>query len=56
MTEASRTILTNLPTYTDDELRILMGRLTLNMYGADTSSECADYVIAERKRREALAA
>ena len=56
MTEASRIILTNLPTYTDDELRILYGRLTLNMYGADTSNECADCVIAERKRREALAA
>ena len=56
MTEASRLILTNLPTYTDDELRVLYGRLTLNMYGAETSDQCADYVIAERKRREAIAA
>ena len=55
MNDTSRQILTALPHSTDDDLRILIGRLTLNMYGAEVSEQCADYVILERKRREAIA-
>ena len=47
-------IIKDLPTYTDKELKIIFGRLTLNMYGAEVSNECADFVINERNRREAL--
>ena len=48
-------LIRDLPTYTDRDLRILFGRLTLNMYGAKVSDECAEFVISERKRREAIA-
>jgi hypothetical protein len=54
MSETSLQIIKDLPTYTDKELKIIYGRLTLNMYGAEVSNECADFVINERKRREAL--
>ena len=50
----STQILEALPHCTDYDLKILIGRLTLNMYGADVSNECADSVISERKRREAI--
>ena len=49
-------ILKALPHCTDGDLRILIGRLTLNMYGAEVSEQCADYVLLERRRREAVAA
>ena len=55
MNEISRQILKALPHSTDEDLKILIGRLTLNMYGADVSDECAAFVINERDRREALA-
>jgi hypothetical protein len=56
MNDTSKTLLRLLPELSDEELRVLFGRLTLNMYGADTSDQMADFVITERKRREALAA
>tara|TARA_R110002167_G_scaffold140943_1_gene328980 strand:- start:1001 stop:1177 length:177 start_codon:yes stop_codon:yes gene_type:complete len=55
MNEISRQILKALPHSTDEDLKIIIGRLTLNMYGADVSDECAAFVINERDRREALA-
>ena len=55
LTETSKQILAALPHCTDADLKILYGRLTLNMYGAIVSDECASYVIAERNRREAIA-
>jgi len=55
MNETSQQILRALPHTTDADLKILFGRLTLNMYGAEVSEQCADYVILERKRREAIA-
>ncbi len=55
MNETSRQILRALPHSTDEDLKILIGRLTFNMYGAEVSEQCADYVILERKRREAIA-
>ena len=54
MNETSQQILRALPHTTDADLKILFGRLTLNMYGALVSEECADYVNLERKRREAI--
>lgn len=54
MNETSQQILRALPHSTDDDLRILIGRLTLNMYGSEVSEQCAEYVILERKRREAI--
>jgi hypothetical protein len=56
MNDTSKSLLRLLPELSDEELRVLFGRLTLNMYGADTSDQMADFVITERKRREALAA
>ena len=47
MNETSRQILRALPHSTDADLKILIGRLTLNMYGAEVSEQCADYVILE---------
>ena len=55
MNEISRQILRALPHSTDKDLKILIGRLTLNMYGADVSNECATFVLNERDRREAIA-
>jgi len=55
MNEISRQILKALPHSTDEDLKILIGRLTLNMYGADVSDECATFVLNERDRREAIA-
>ena len=55
MSETSQHILRALPHCTDADLKILIGRLTLNMYGAEVSEQCADYVILEHKRREAIA-
>jgi hypothetical protein len=49
-------IIEALPHCTDQDLKMMYGRLTLNMYGADVSNECADFVINERNRREAIAA
>ena len=54
MNATSLQIIKDLPTYTDKELKIIFGRLTLNMYGSEVSNECADFVINERNRREAL--
>jgi hypothetical protein len=48
-------IIRDLPLYTDEELKTLLGRLTLNMYGADVTEECSTFAITERKRRQALA-
>ena len=47
-------IIRDLPLYTDEELKTLLTRLTLNMYGADVTEECATFAITERKRRKAL--
>ena len=55
MNTLSIQIIKDLPTYSDEEMWILFGRLTLNMYGADVSNECATFVIHERDRREAIA-
>ena len=55
MNSTSVQIIKALPTLSDTELKTILGRLTLNMYGADVSNECADFVINERKRREAIA-
>ena len=55
MNETSQHILRALPHSTDADLKILIGRLTLNMYGAEVSDQCAEYAILERNRREAIA-
>jgi len=55
MNSISIDILTNLHTYSDKELSILLGRLTLCMYGEDVSDDCAEIALAERKRRKMLA-
>ncbi len=55
MNTLSIQIIKDLPTYSEQEMKILFGRLTLNMYGADVSNECATFVINERNRREAIA-
>ena len=55
MNELSIQIIRDLPTYSDEEMRILYGRLTLNMYGAEVSNETAKFVINERNRRDILA-
>jgi len=56
MNETSRQILRALPHSTDADLKILIGRLTLHMYGAEVIEQMlVDYVILERKRREAIA-
>jgi hypothetical protein len=55
MNSISVDILTNLPTYSDEDLSILLGRLTLCMYGEDVSNDCAEIAMAERNRRKALA-
>lgn len=55
MNTLSIQIIKDLPTYSDEEMKILFGRLTFNMYGADVSNECATFVFAERDRRDAIA-
>ena len=55
MNQISIQIIRDLPIYSDDEIKTLLGRLTLNMYGADVSSECAEFAINERKRRAVVA-
>jgi len=55
MNQLSIQIISDLPVYSDEEITILLGRLTLNMYGADVSNEVADFAINERKRRKAIA-
>lgn len=55
MNSTSIQIIKALPTLSDSELKTMLGRLTLNMYGKDVSDQCADFVINERKRREAIA-
>lgn len=45
----------NLTDYSDADFKTLMGRLTLNAYGAEVSDALADEVIAERKRRAYVA-
>ena len=54
MNKLSLQIIKDLPTYSDEEIKILFGRLALNMYGAAVSEECATFVIHERDRREAI--
>jgi|DEB0MinimDraft_6_1074348.scaffolds.fasta_scaffold155078_2 hypothetical protein len=54
MEAVSKQILEGLPTYSAEDLKVVMGRLTLNMYGEKVSEEVATAVIRERKRREAL--
>ncbi len=54
MEAVSEQILEGLPTYSAEDLKVVMGRLTLNMYGEKVSEEVATAVIKERKRREAL--
>ena len=54
MEAVSKQILEGLPTYSAEDLKVVMGRLTLNMYGEKVSEEVATAVIKERKRREAL--
>lgn len=55
MNDLSIQIIRDLPIYSDEEISILLGRLTLNMYGADVSNEVAEFAINERKRRAAIA-
>ena len=55
MEAVSKQIIEGLPTYSAEDLKVVMGRLTLNMYGEKVSEEVATAVINERKRREALA-
>ena len=55
MNTLSIQIIKDLPTYSDQDLSILSGRLTLNMFGADVSDECATFVFNERDRRDAIA-
>lgn len=45
----------NLTDYSDADFKVLLGRLTLNAYGADVSDALADEVVAERKRRAYVA-
>jgi hypothetical protein len=54
MEAVSKQIIEGLPTYSAEDLKVVMGRLTLNMYGEKVSEEVATAVIKERKRREAL--
>jgi len=54
MNTLSIEILSKLTTYSDSALKILIGRLTLNMYGSDVSEECAEFVISEHDRRQAI--
>jgi hypothetical protein len=54
MNTLSIQIIKDLPTYSEQELSILFGRLTLNMYGADVSNECATFVFNEQDRRKAI--
>lgn len=54
MEAISKQILEGLPTYNAEDLKVVMGRLTLNMYGEKVSEEVATTVIRERRRREAL--
>lgn len=54
MTKVSINILTDLPHYSDEELKTLLGRLTLNCYGEEVSNEVAEFAISERKRRKAI--
>ena len=54
MEAVSKQIIEGLPTYSAEDLKVVMGRLTLNMYGEKVSEEVATAVIRERKRREAL--
>ena len=54
MNSISIDILTNLPKYSDKELSILLGRLTLCMYGEEVSEDCAEIALAERNRRQFL--
>jgi hypothetical protein len=54
MNTTSIQIIRDLPTYSDDELQTLFGRLTLNMYGDDVSNEVADAVVNEKKHRRDL--
>ena len=54
MTKVSINILTDLPHYSDEELDILLGRLTLNCYGEEVGNEVAEFAISERKRRKAI--
>ena len=54
MTVTSLRILEDLPHYSDEELKTLLGLLTLNCYGEEVSNEVAEFAISERKRRKAL--
>jgi hypothetical protein len=56
MNTLSIQIIKDLPTYSDQEIEILLGRLTFNRYGADVSNECATFVFNERDRRDAIKA
>ena len=54
MEAVSKQILEGLPTYSDEDLKLVMGRLTLNMYGEKVSAEVAEFAISERKRRQSI--
>jgi len=54
MEAVSKQILEGLPTYSDEDLKLVMGRLTLNMYGEKVSEEVAEFAISERKRRQSI--
>lgn len=55
MNDLSIQIIRDLPVYSDEELKTLLGLLTLNCYGEDVSNECASFAINERNRRAAIA-
>ena len=54
MNPISIQILRDLPIYSDEEIKTLLGLLTLNSYGADVSEEVATFVINERNLRKVL--
>lgn len=54
MEAVSKQIIEGLPHYSDEDLKIVMGRLTLNMYGEKVSEEVAAFAINERDRRQAI--
>ena len=54
MNPISIQILRDLPIYSDEEIKTLLGLLTLNCYGADVSEEVATFVINERNLRKVL--
>lgn len=49
--QISNEILNNLTNYTDQDLKVLLGRLSLDMYGEEVSYKVAISVLAEHDSR-----